>query len=107
MTIEPRHSLLRESYHMSSASRQALSPCLRYCILQVELVAGLVQYMPIDWKVATPRTLLLSVGIGPALGGGVGAPVGGGVTGGVTGGVVLPLFCTLMLITSERVAPAE
>src|SRR5678815_519463 len=66
MTMLPRHSELRESNHMSMASRHALSPCLRNCILQpLELAPGLAQYMPIDWNVATPRTLLLSVGIEP------------------------------------------
>ncbi len=65
-TMLPRHSELRESNHMSMASRQALSPCLRNCILQpAELAPGLVQYMPIDWKVGTPRTPLESVGIAP------------------------------------------
>src|SRR6185436_2001502 len=68
MTIEPRHSELRESNTMSIASRQALSPFLRNCILQpAELAPGLVQYMPSDWKVATPRTPLESVGIGEVL----------------------------------------
>src|SRR5436190_2920411 len=66
MTIEPRHSELRLSNHISMASRHVLSPCLRNCILQpAEPAPGLVQYIPIDWKVATPRTLLLSLGIVP------------------------------------------
>src|SRR5258708_39288383 len=75
----PRHSLLRESYHMSRPSRHALSPCLRNCTLQpLELAPGLVQYRPTEWNVGTPFTPVLSVGIGPPEDGGAGGGGGGG-----------------------------
>src|SRR4051794_26125153 len=47
----PRHSLLRESYHMARPGIQVPAPCLRNCTWQPAepgFVPG-VQYRPIEW----------------------------------------------------------
>src|SRR6185503_4694592 len=50
----PRHSLLRESYHIGSAFFHAASPALRYCKVQPAApgLDGGVQYRPSDSNVA-------------------------------------------------------
>src|SRR6185312_7686469 len=50
----PRHSLLRESYHIGSAFFHAASPALRYCRVQPAApgLDGGVQYRPSDSNVA-------------------------------------------------------
>src|SRR5437764_14286764 len=65
----PRHSVLRESYHMSKPCFHALSPALRYCTWQPAVPPGEVQYRPTDSKVGIAFT---PVDGSALVGGGVG-----------------------------------
>src|ERR687896_367495 len=88
----PRHSPLRESYHMARPCFQLVSPDLRYCSVQPAEPGfdGGLQYRPSDSNVAIALVLVEGrVSTGGEVG--VGWLVGGGLVGSLEGGGVLVL----------------
>src|SRR6476469_7264513 len=73
----PRHSLLRESYHIGSAFFHAASPALRYCKVQPAApgLDGGVQYRPSDSNVAIDLVFVEGSVSPPAVPPVVGPPV--------------------------------
>src|SRR5215210_2572824 len=81
-TSEPRHSLLRASYHMSRPCRHEESPTLRKMTGQPAEPGfdGGVQYRPMELNVVTARAPLVGTLETAVTGAGVGVTVGVGVT---------------------------
>src|ERR1044071_8407522 len=103
----PRHSLLRESYHIGSAFFQVASPALRYCRLQPAEpgLEGGVQYRPSDSNVAMALVFVdgsVRPPDDPPVGGGVVVP--GSL---VTGGVVVPATGVKASLSTRASAPPE
>src|SRR6185503_9122904 len=99
----PRHSLLRESYHIARPFFHADSPALRYCTLQPALPGfdGGFQYRPSDSKVAI-AWVLVDGSVSPPVPDGGGVVVPGSV---VVGGGVLPATGVKTSLSTRAIAP--